>query len=963
MQSQQKKVKWSRGETADALEERTDTGITQVSVSKMENIIADIYGNISRRPALSIIKTQTPVRDIPIIKDTILDDFSFDIDPETFVFTIDAGTYIIFVKGMSSGLQGFLIQGNKFVRKITVETTGLGSASMYGSHISAAQYNNFMIVSNCWMTDVVLKLIGNDLNSYKIIAERFKFSAPWYAPNGTNTYSVDSNTVPGLNFTSNSIANYTYTDISGETTVYSSIKTGIAASALSFVWNGPTTTYYLHKNLDDPYGYFIDTTNGADVESYITLTNGSTYTNGQEGTVVGLFPITIYIVNGNTIYLGYMLNHGVLNIKQYATYTPQPIENYIPAGSIVQFPNNGAYMRVEGFSAINNTNLLMYGSLLTPVADDNTSDSIVRVETGYISLERYEPKTFGFSNQRLYASAFYNSGLTPEQIPGYIVGSQIGRYTDFKNDYNTQSEAVSIDISTSYQEMVVNIIDYNGLKIFTDCAEYAYIDGGIIKQSENGSKSNCKPILFGSICIYADKSGGQLRAMEYEFKNNLFNSSTINQMTQEDLIFNTTSMAGFFDKEHFTGHFLYAIQTGAGIYNTQAKHSLAICNLVPGNQAAIWTRWETPKALSKTTQTPYNVVKGVVEVNNKVWFVVVCCYESKDNYGNSSQTTLGYTLAELDYENVLDFQTDEQSTDTEFKLIKPLRDYVLYAWYDSNNDRIIYSKSLYIEQGDPLYLINSVGDVVPFVSSDNAPAGPNLTINGVDYYEWDGYYTKTPTPNPTGEITDPSRQLFDNTGTLVADRYISTAVLNSFYGPFIMVGTPYGIGFINSRTFQNLEYTTIDGQSTATYKPSKNEYINFGTIPGTVSVFDGDEYKWDDTIDENGNYTKSLTDLTNPRVGFMVNATLESHPIDIQGKTYTEKKRIGKCVAVTRRTEPGSFTICDKTGYMSKDKKTVNFYGCTGMKDLVRYTIKNIKGAKFTIESLTMIIEYGTLDS
>ena len=60
MQSQQKKVKWSRGETADALEERTDTGITQVSVSKLENIVADIYGNISRRPALKLV---TPLYD------------------------------------------------------------------------------------------------------------------------------------------------------------------------------------------------------------------------------------------------------------------------------------------------------------------------------------------------------------------------------------------------------------------------------------------------------------------------------------------------------------------------------------------------------------------------------------------------------------------------------------------------------------------------------------------------------------------------------------------------------------------------------------------------------------------------------------------------------------------------------------------------------------------------------------
>ena len=56
MQSQQKRVKWSRGETAEALEGRTDTGVTQASLELMENCIPDIYGNISRRPALKVLQ-------------------------------------------------------------------------------------------------------------------------------------------------------------------------------------------------------------------------------------------------------------------------------------------------------------------------------------------------------------------------------------------------------------------------------------------------------------------------------------------------------------------------------------------------------------------------------------------------------------------------------------------------------------------------------------------------------------------------------------------------------------------------------------------------------------------------------------------------------------------------------------------------------------------------------------------
>jgi hypothetical protein len=41
----------------------------------------------------------------------------------------------------------------------------------------------------------------------------------------------------------------------------------------------------------------------------------------------------------------------------------------------------------------------------------------------------------------------------------------------------------------------------------------------------------------------------------------------------------------------------------------------------------------------------------------------------------------------------------------------------------------------------------------------------------------------------------------------------------------------------------------------------------------------------------------------------------------------------------------------------------ISFYGVTGMKDEIRYTITNKNGAMFHLESLLMNIEYGTLDS
>lgn len=960
MQSQQKKVKWSRGETADALEERTDTGITQVSVSRLENIIADVYGNISRRPALKIIDNNSST-EIPFLPGSpAVGPTSFSRAPQSFVFTIDADTYIIFIKDWLTGVfGGMLIHKNKFVKKVEI-INNTGMSPLYPTDdapVSAAQYNNFVVVANLYPTDVILRL--TDTND--ITVEQFRFSAPWYAPEGTTTTQVTSSEIAGLEFDASSIGQYTYTETNGTTTVYSWIKTGLSSTyGATGLWIGPTTTYYYHYG-NNQTPWFDTNATGGQFTTAITLTNNQTYTSGQQlGTGMIGIPITIEIGSGNAFLSN---GYGVtLNVTESMSITLPTIVQYIPIGSIVQFPNNGAYMRVEGFDS-DGTNLRMYGSFLTPVANDTAKDKRIKVEYGYVSLNTYNPTKLVFSNQRLYASRFYNATATQKLIPGYAVGSQVGRYNDFKNDYNMSNEAVVIDISTAYQEQIVAMADYNGLKIFTDSAEYSYTNGGIIKQSENGSLTMCNPLVVGSVCIYADKSGHQLRAMQYEFQSDLFTSSSINQMAQEDLIFNTASLASFLDKEHFTGRFLYATQFKYNNSQPAYAHSLAVCNFVPGNQAMIWSRWTTPDIKPVDySDTRRHSVSTVIEVNNKVWFIVA----AKQVTGTDpAYTYSGYTLAELDYENRMDLDTTATAATTKYQIIPSVDANNLYAWVDQNDpENIVYTQSPIVLQGDNVY--DRSGNIL--TTADNSPGGPNIIVGGVGFYEWaGGMYTKSPTPEPTGNWDDPSRALYDSNGDLIANKFVQAYIAQ--YDYINWSPAPNGGVIPVDRADRvlsgsGLEYTINNVQTTADYDSTKNIYVQYVTMPGaTVSVFDGEEYKWDDTIDEKGNLTQSLADLTDPHIGFKIEAILESHPLDVGGKTYTDKKRIGKAVAVIRDTEPGAFTVCQKTGYTSPDKKTVSFYGCTGMKDQVRYTIKNIQGAKFTIESLTMIIEYGTLES
>lgn len=895
MQSQQKKVKWSRGETADALEERTDTGITQVSVSKMENIIADIYGNISRRPALKVIShsrikydARNPINVSPAgqqLNPTA-------IPPATFVFTINQNKYIILIVG-SEAMTGFLIEDQKFVRHVTFTTDipGLDPTNppvYYGwgklGKASFAQTNNWGILSNVYNAPVILRITDTD----DIKIEKFEYAAPWYAPEGTKSITVSNAEVPGLEFNADGLGftAFAWTDDSGISSPYSVVDTGVNGSAQTIeeaipvgsIVKFPNMSAYMRVEGYKVGGhtiYFPDTVFDGVLGPSAPVPSTGKYARCAYNSMIETQILTRYIdgTENGRIRLGKNVTIWVQNSASATEYSVwnrgTQTWSDVPSGTL---------------------DVQMFGPLLTPVANANKKDTVVTVETGYVSLNDYKPTEYTFSQQRLYATRWIGvreSDMQEVEIPGYVVGSQIARYNDFKNDYNTDNEAVVIDISTSYQEKVYYLADYNGLKIFTSDTEYAYDQSqGVVKQSTNGCSPNCRPVVFGSTLMYADKSKRQIRALQYELQTDIFQSAVINTMCQPDLVFNPVAMVPQYDKEHNTGSFLYVIQESIdATVNPYVRRapSFITCNFVPGNQAQIWSRWSIPmvKKLMLNVQDVPTIVYAVV-VNNKPWFVLTgMVYRVGFHNDMFPIQTQGYSLAELSYDNLLDFEINANPTDTKYTMFPGTIS--LAAWKNST-DQIVYT---------------------------DAQKFQDMTMQAGD-------------------------SVYDSVGN--------------------QIGTITSVGqYLLSIEYNGDTYTGSGADTIWTFNM---------TLPGTtVSVFDGDEYKWDDTLDDAGNYTKSLAELTNPRVGFMINATLESHPIDVGGRTYTDAKRIGKAVAVIRDTEPGAFTVCDKTGYTSNDKKKVNFYGCTGMKDQIRYTIKNIQGAKFTIESLTMIIEYATLDS
>ena len=808
MQSQQKKVKWSRGETASALEERTDTGITEVSVARMENCMTDIYGNISRRPALKIMDidmASVSTSYNPLIRQT----------GKTFTFYITEDDFILINVDYQAYIQCIRIKNKTVVYAAQDRTAtnipGIIVSATPDTTITFAQQNNYAIIAtNGWSIKLTITL--GQGNAFSINTEKWNFTAGWYAPNGTQTKAVYSATAVWnknkLGFTS-----YIFTEKNGESTVWSYIDSGLttpgqaremekqipAGSIIQFPNNGAYMRFEGLTATDSTGAYqwvYKDKAFSGGLGWYDSVPSTGVYIKARTDFVSGKIQTTLSIYqNGTNISTGITNNPSIMvaTNTEFIKWDWLTLDGSAPVWTTVSDPKIG-----------------IYGPLLTPAAASDKTDTRINVEYGYVNLTPETgqllptPSVVTFNDQRLW-TAGWKIEETSDQY-ALVVGSQIAKYADFKNDYNLANEAITLDILTKHREEVLHLVDYNGLKIFTTGAEWAYVDGRPVKQSTNGSLRQCEPIVFGSLCLYADQTGSQIRAMQYELQSDIFNSSVINQMTPKDLIWNPICMAQYEDKVNNTGRHLFIINS-----DTDENPRVATSNFVPGNQATIWSRWNTQRVVEEgnALAQPYNKPLIHEIVDTKKYPIFMVCVDA------NKEAAL--------WPAILDFESD----------------------------------------ADLLTQLDQSGTYYPCLFK----TGSGLTLG-------------------------------------------------------------------------------------VAYMPNVN-----------VAVYSDGVYQYETTTDNTGTLVRQPTGLSNVTVGMPINARVVSHPIDVGGKTKTITKRIAKAVMSVRNTEPGAVTINNKTGYMNPAKDMINFYGVTGMKREIIYTITNNKGAKFTIESLTMNIEYGTLIS
>lgn len=134
--------------------------------------------------------------------------------------------------------------------------------------------------------------------------------------------------------------------------------------------------------------------------------------------------------------------------------------------------------------------------------------------------------------------------------------------------------------------------------------------------------------------------------------------------------------------------------------------------------------------------------------------------------------------------------------------------------------------------------------------------------------------------------------------------------------------------YVNGDTINNMdEYTGY------------NIYLTYGDKVETYTVYDGKVY-----------LEAPYTGYATAGLGFAYK--LVSNPIDINNKTITCKKRISKATVYCKDTEQLEFN-----GQKKKAKDTFNFYACTSYKDDVRFVI-NGEYYPINILSVTLDLNY-----
>lgn len=281
--------------------------------------------------------------------------------------------------------------------------------------------------------------------------------------------------------------------------------------------------------------------------------------------------------------------------------------------------------------------------------------------TNFKYISGYEPvwsKIRGYPNCCLYYQQRLWFGGS-KYIPQGIWASRVGQYNDFNNIGNYDNDAIDVELSSKYSGEIVNLYSNRGLQIFTTSGEFVASEGNltpseifITQTSSVGSSKKINVFDLAGITIFVDKNGLNLNSFVYNYNQNSYGVQTLT-LLNNTIIDNPQSIAIDYNSSFEDGNYIYIVNENG---------TMAVANILLEQNINSFTRFETRDGKILDCINFDNDVYLLTERNNNIFI-----------------------------EKIGKYKTDwTEEKDAVNGIIQGLEDYKQVRVYDNNNDYGVY---------------------------------------------------------------------------------------------------------------------------------------------------------------------------------------------------------------------------------------------------------------------------------
>lgn len=542
---QKKLIKLSKGQISTSLLERTDTGLLDDSGQVVNNFFNSKYGLFGTVPGTKHCLNIGVATDIN----------KAQANHKLFKLNLPNGDdVLLIVKVEHNSLTQkdvntlYVVDSNgKKLYEYVPEEILFTSDNLTGSRIIQNNDSIIVITKGNPLYTFKLTLAGaiTDYGIFNISNEKvIKVSTIEHKAINPVLYRTVSDVVPDDPF-SLGMGEGDYIELSATGTP--SITTETYLNCLQ-IDKGDGHTYWLNKLYTPTAGDYCKNTDGV-----YYLYNGTLWgkVNDYQDTHYG----NSYTVSAVSGYINFNVSGGIVLTKpDYYTGTPEEFARRLCIGCELDGEDGVGEMHIDDITGVTEgngyrINVIKGRTYLEFLKQDTTYTGFTLRLSARPAFDTArvgdKDNIFGTANYPLNAFFFQQRLFIAgtELDTTQLIGSQVGKYNDFSNDYSGAStEAFQLEIAGTEKETIKAVVINQGLQIFTDKGEWLVTDAsittktGFVRNSTIGSLGVEPIISANGATLFTPKQGSGLVAFQYNYETASYSTPTISIYTN---VFNT----------------------------------------------------------------------------------------------------------------------------------------------------------------------------------------------------------------------------------------------------------------------------------------------------------------------------------------------------------------------------------------------------------------------------------------